>query len=185
MGELNMVFAGLFVPDLIKCRSRLKIFNPLLSDDRASLVFVALYVSDELEHGRGVSVADLGSLHLEPEDSIVLLWVPGDVLDEVGVGDGLVSIVVAVVSGVSASLEGFAIVPLDHSFSRLTVKINDLGVVASQLVGGELGKVKDLAADQMLFTHSWLLVLKFFRFFFNDEWLRKTFLGSWSYARFR
>ena len=97
---------------------------------------------------------------------------PGDVLDEVGVSDGLVTIVVAVVSGVSSGLEGFAIVPLDHSFSRLTVKINDLGVVASQFVGGELGKVKDLATNQMLFTHSWLFILKFFRFLFNDEWFR-------------
>ena len=121
MSEFNMVFAGLFVPDLIKCRSSSIIFNLLLSYDRASLVFIALYVRDELEHGRGVSVADLGSLHLEPEDSIVLLWVPGDVLDEVGVGDGLVSIVITIVPGVSTGRKLVAIIKLHLSFSRLTV----------------------------------------------------------------
>ena len=117
-----MVFAGFFVPDGIKPGGSCIIRIYTLCFDRANLGLVAHQVSDELEHVRRVSVADLSSLHLESEGSLFsLCWVEGDVFDEVSIGDGLVSIVIAIVPGVSTGRELVAIVKLHLSFSRLTV----------------------------------------------------------------
>ena len=102
---------------------RLFIFRIVsLCFDRANLGLVAHQVSDELEHVRRVSVADLRSLHLESEGSLFsLCWIKADVLDEVSIGDGLVSILITIVPGVSTGCELVAIVKLHLSFSRLTV----------------------------------------------------------------
>ena len=147
-----MVFAGLFVPDWTKFRGRLG-RRSVFPVERAKLALVALQVSDELEFGGFVSVALLAGLHLESE---AFGWVEAGVLDEVGIGDGGIAIVGAVVPGVPSSFELIAVVPLEPSFSWLAVEINDARVVAFLFSGSEVSQVEGLAIDGVPLTHSFL-----------------------------
>ena len=153
-----MVFARFSGPDSIKSGCRFIIRRIIPCFDRASLGLVALQVCDQLILVIVVGLAGHETHYLESEGTfIAFCWIESDVLDVVIVGDGMVSPVVIIVPGGSTGLELFAVVPLEHTWHDLSVIfINDFGVVASQLVGSDCSKVKDLAIDQMRFTHSFL-----------------------------
>ena len=115
---------------------------------------VAHKVGDELEFLGFVSIALLGGLHIKQKGSC---WVESSVLQDVSVGDGSVTIVGAVVPGVPAFGEWFAVVPLEPSFGFFAVKINNTGVEAFLLSGTEVSQVELFAIDDVIIAHRGLL----------------------------
>lgn len=160
MGECNMVFAGLFVPDSAKLGGGFS-SRSTFPVERAELGVVALQVGDERERLGWVSIALRRGLHLKHK---AFTWGEASIHKDVPICDGRVRIVCAVVPGVSAFMslsKVGAVVPIEPSFSWQAVKICDAGPIAIICSGSDVSQVELFAIDDVWTAHRFEIRLFF------------------------